>query len=97
MGFSLLSYPDPKVSFDAASALRKKQVIQECNKAKKGQGENSRLFGDMPRLDQHIGSVKTSLKHPKACIVCGGDAYSTCSICGVPLHYIPAKGKHPGK
>ena len=22
--------------------------------------------------------------------------YSTCGVCGVPLHYMPAKGKHEG-
>lgn len=60
-----------------AAALRENQVIQEFNRAKKGRGENSRLCGDLSRLDKHIRSAKTSLKHPKACKVCGGDAYST--------------------
>ena len=44
----------------------------------------------------HIRSVKTSLKHPKACNVCRGDAYSTDGNCGVPFHYMPAKSKHTG-
>ena len=79
-----------------AAALWEAQVIHEFNKAKKGRGENSRLCGDLSRLDKHLRSVKTSLKHPKACKVCGGDAYSTCGVCGVPLHYMPAKGKHAG-
>ena len=36
-----------------AAALCKNQVIQECNKAKKGRGEYSRLSGDLSRLDKH--------------------------------------------
>ena len=66
-------------------------------KAKNARGENSRLCGDLSRLDKHIKSVETGLKHPKACRVCGGDAYSICKVCGVPLHFIPSKGQHIGK
>ena len=66
-------------------------------KAKNARGENSRLCGNLPRLDKHIKSVETGLKHPKACRVCGGDTYSICRVCGVPLHFIPSKGQHTGK
>ena len=52
---------------------------------------------NLSRLDKHIKSVETAIKHPKACKVCGGDAYSVCGVCGVPLHFIPTKGKHAGK
>ena len=77
-----------------------KQAIAEAaefKRAKQGRGENSRLCGNLSRLDRHIKSVETALKHPKACRVCGGDAYSICGVCGVPLHFIPTKGKHIGK
>jgi len=81
----------------SASAKQKQKEVQEFKRAKFGRGENSRLCGNLSRLDKHIKSVETALKHPKACKVCGGDAYSVCNICGVPLHFIPTKGKHAGK
>ena len=81
------------------SAVDKKTALETAKfkKAKFGRGENSRLCGNLSRLDKHIKSVETALKHPKACKVCGGEAYSICGICGVPLHFIPSKGKHAGK
>ena len=70
---------------------------KEFKRAKTGRGENSRLCGDLSRLKKHIKSAKHSIKHPKKCKVCGGDAYSMCGICGVFLHYSPMKGKYAGK
>ena len=81
----------------SAASKQKQKEQQELKRAKHGRGANSRLCGNLSRLDKHIKSVETALKHPKACKVCGGDAYSMCNICGVPLHFIPTKGKHAGK
>ena len=81
------------------SAVSKQLAFEtsEFKKAKFGRGENSRLCGNLFRLEKHIKSVETALKHPKSCKVCGGDAYSICGVCNVPLHFIPTKGKHTGK
>ena len=81
----------------SVASKQKQKEAQEFKRAKYGRGDNSRLCGNLSRLDKHIKSVETSLKHPKACKVCGGDAYSVCNVCGVPLHFIPTKGKHAGK
>ena len=40
--------------------------------------------------------MPTSTKHPKLCKVCGGYCYSSCGICDIPLHIMPAKGMHSG-
>ena len=77
-----------------------KQAVAEAaeyKRAKQGRGENSPLCGNLSRLERHIKSVETALKRPKARRVCGGDAYSICGVCGVPLHFLPTKGKHIGK
>ena len=37
------------------------------------------------------------MKHSKVYEVCGGDAYSKCTVCNVYLHVNSAKGKHAGK
>ena len=77
-----------------------KKTALEASKFKKanfGRGENFCLCGNLSRLDIHIKSVETALKDPKACKVCGGGGYSICGVCGVPLHFIPTKGKHAGK
>ena len=58
----------------SVSSKQKQKEAQEFNRARYGRGDNSRLCGDLSRLDKHIKSVETSLKHPKACKVCGGDA-----------------------
>jgi len=49
------------------SAVAKKQAMEasEFKKAKFGRGENSRLCGNLSRLDKHIKSVETALKHPR--------------------------------
>ena len=88
-----------KRSRSRPSAVSKRLALQtsESKKAKFGRGENIRLCGNLCRLDKHIKSAETALKHHKACKVCGGDAYSVCEVCGVPLHFIPTKGKHVGK
>ena len=41
--------------------------------------------------------MTTSTDHPKICMVCGGDCYSSCGICDTLLHIMPAKGTHSGK
>ena len=81
----------------SVASKQKQKEAQEFKRAKYGRGDNSRLCGNLSRLDKHIKSVETSLKHPKACKVCGGDTYSDCNVCGVPLHFIQTKGKHTGK
>ena len=88
-----------KKSRGRPSASSKQQIFEEAEfkKAKCGRGENSRLCGNLSRLDRHIKSIETGLKHPKACRVCGDDCYSICAVCGVPLHFIPSKGKNIGK
>lgn len=55
------------------------------------------LCGDLSRLHRHLKSFKTSLKHPKACKVCGGDTYSISGIYAVPLHLMPSKGRRANK
>ena len=77
--------------------MRLSKFRTEFLRAKDARGENSRLCGNLTRLNKHLKSVETSLKHPKSCKVCGGDAYSECEICGVFLHTMPAKGKNAGK
>ena len=80
-----------------AAALLENQMVQEFNdRAKKNCGKNLQLGGELCRLDEHLRSIKISMKYPQTCNVCGGNAYSICGICGVPLHYIPAEGKHVG-
>ena len=69
--------------------MKETKINNEFNKAKSGRGENSRLCGDLTRLNKHIKSIQTSLKHPKQCKVCGQDAYSICGLCKAPLHYLP--------
>ena len=76
----------------------KARILQkEFNRAESGRGDNSRFCGDLTRLKKHIKLAKHSLKHPKVCKVCGGDAYSMYQLCNVYLHFNPAKGKHAGK
>ena len=65
--------------------------------AKRGRGESSRLCGNLQQLKKHIKAAKHSIKHPKVCVICGGSAYSMCTICGVYLHFNPKKGEHAGK
>ena len=77
--------------------MRERELEREFKRAKTGRGENSRLCGDLSRLKAHIKSCKHALKHPKACKVCGEDAYSMCVKCGVYLYFNPAKGKNKGK
>ena len=77
--------------------MRLSKFRTEFLRAKDACGENSRLCGNLMRLNKHLKSVETLLKHPKSCKVCGGDAYSECKICGVFLHTMPAKGKNAGK
>jgi len=81
----------------SAADLDSGKVAREFVRDKSGRGQNSRLCGDLSRLDRHLKSVETSLKHPKACRVCGGDAYPICGLCGVPLHFMPSKGRHANK
>ena len=78
-------------------SAEKDKLEDQYISAKKGRGENSRLCGDLTRLKKHLNSVTTSIKHQKACKVCGGDAYSMCGICGVYLHCNPSRGKYKGK
>ena len=78
-------------------SVKSRTLQTEFNRSESGREENSRLCGDLKRLKKHIKSFKHSLKHPKVCKVCGGDAYSMCQLCGVYFHFNPAKGKHAGK
>ena len=50
----------------SAADLQEAKIGREFVRAKSGRGENSRLCGDLSRLDKHLKSVETSLKHPKA-------------------------------
>ena len=77
-------------------SVKARTLQTEFNRAESGRGYNSRLCGDLTRLKKHIKSSKHSLKHPKVCKVCGVDAYSMCQLCGVYLHFNPAKEKHAG-
>ena len=76
---------------------KKKRLTEAYKLAKEGRGECSRLCGNLQQLKKHIKSTKHSIKHPKICVVCGGPAYSMCTICGVYLHFNPKKGEHAGK
>ena len=79
----------------SAADLKDTKVVGEYVKAMSTRGQNSCLCGDLSRFDKHLKYVKTSLKHPKACQVCGGDAYFTCDIIyGVPVYFIPSREKH---
>ena len=77
--------------------MRLSRFCTKFLKAKDARGDNSRLCENLSRLNKHLRSVETSLKHPKACEVCRGDAYSECKICEVFLHTMPVKGKNAGK
>ena len=48
-----------------AQQMKETKINNEFNKAKSGRGENSRLCGNLTRLNKHIKSIQTSLKHPK--------------------------------
>ena len=76
--------------------MKSRTLQTEFNRAESGRGENSRICGDLTRLKKHIKLCKHSVKYPKVCKVYGGDAYSMCQLCGVYLHFNPAKGKHAG-
>ena len=66
------------------AALLENQIIQEFNRPKKGHGKNLRLGGDLSILDNHIRSVKISMKHP-----------NICKVYVLPLYYyMPVKGNH---
>ena len=54
----------------STSAKQKKLEEKEFKRAKNGRGLNSSLCGNFSRLEKHIKSVETALKHPKACKVC---------------------------
>ena len=77
--------------------MRLSKFCTKFLKAKDAHGDNSWLYGNLSSLNKYLRPVETSLKHPKACKVCGGDAYSECKICGVFLHTMPVKGKNAGK
>ena len=51
----------------SAADLESAKFTREFVRAKLGRGENSHLCGDLSRLDRHLKSAETSLKHPKAC------------------------------
>ena len=70
---------------------KRKKIVEEYKTAKKCRGESSRLCGNLQQLKKHIKTAVHSMKHPKICVVCGGSAYSMCTICGVYLHFTQRK------
>jgi hypothetical protein len=72
-------------------------TVVQLKRAQSGRGGNSRLCGDLSGLQRHIASAKTGNKHPKNCKVCGEPAYSECTLCQVPLHYVTQRGSGAGK
>ena len=59
-------------------------------------GPRGRLCGDLTKLEKHLLSVQTGIKHPKACHFCGEQCYTMCQICNAPLHFIPSRGASAG-
>ena len=51
-------------------------------------GENSRLRRDLSRIDIHLMNVETSMNHPNAWKVCGGDVYFWYGVWKAPLKYL---------
>ena len=49
---------------------------------KHSQGNKAWLVGDLTMLRKHVTTVQTSKKHPKTCVVYGGNTYSNCGLCG---------------
>ena len=49
---------------------------------KHSQGNKAWLVGDLTMLRKHVTTVQTSKKNPKTCVVCGGNTYSNCGLCG---------------
>jgi hypothetical protein len=74
-----------------------KVTLDQLKRAKNGRGGNSRLCGDLSRLNRHIESVTTGKKHPKTCKACGELCYSECSLCKVALHFVSKRGSSNGK
>lgn len=71
--------------------------LVQLKRAQSARGGNSRLCGDLSTLQRHIAAAKTGNKHPKNCKVCGEPAYSECTLCQVPLHYVTQRGSGAGK
>jgi hypothetical protein len=73
-------------------------TMQHLNRASFSHGNNSRLCGDLTRLQRHLASIVNGKHHPKKCVVCGEPSYSVCKLCGnKPLHFLPKSGKSAGK
>jgi hypothetical protein len=71
-------------------------TMQHLNRA--SSSRDSRLCGDLTRLQRHLDSVVTGKHHGKKCLVCGELSYSACKLCGdKPLHFFPRNGKSAGK
>ena len=73
-------------------------TLQQLSRASSSHGNNSRLCGDLTRLQRHLASIVNGKHHAKKCVVCGEPTYSACKLCGdKPLHCLPSKGKSAGK
>ena len=77
---------------NAANLLR-----NEFEKAKSSRGNNSRLCGDLFKLQKHLDELKCGKRHGGACVVCGETAQTKCMLCGVYLHCLPQRGEHARK
>ena len=53
-------------------------------------------FCDLETYAKHLSSLDKH-KHPAKCAVCGLKAYKRCTICGVSLHNMEARGEAAGK
>jgi hypothetical protein len=84
------------VSGSSATAASNGVTLHHLNRA--SSKRDSRLCGDLTRLQRHMESAVTGKHHGKKCLVCGEMSYSTCKLCGdKPLHFFPRKGKSAGK
>jgi hypothetical protein len=80
----------------SAAAPSNGVTLQHLTRA--SSNRDSRLCGDLTRLQRHMESAVTGKHHGKKCLVCGEMSYSTCKLCGdKPLHFFPRKGKSAGK
>jgi hypothetical protein len=78
------------------AAASNQVTLQHLNRA--SSNRDSRLCGDLTRLQRHVDSIVSGKHHGKKCLVCGELSYSTCKLCGdKPLHFFPRSGKSAGK
>ena len=88
----------------ASPQERHKEVVAENNNPitremldEASLGPTSRLCGNLEKIMCHVQSITGSKKHGRKCAVCGKEAYTSCGLCNIGLHYNAKQGVGCGK